>query len=70
MPSPPEIGNLETQSFEEIWNGDAYREMRLRLVARDPVAVCRGCQYITEVREPKLIDRWLQGCSVPAANEG
>jgi MoaA/NifB/PqqE/SkfB family radical SAM enzyme len=69
MPGPPEVGTLETQSFEEIWNGDAYREMRQRLVVRDPIAVCKGCQHIKEIRDPKQIAAWLQHGSVPAAGD-
>lgn len=69
MPGPPEVGSLEKQSFEGIWNGDAYREMRQRLVIRDPIAVCRGCQNIKEIRDPKRIAAWLQHCSAPAAKD-
>ena len=65
MPGPPEVGTLEAESFQEIWNGPAYRELRQRLVARDPVPVCRGCQHIREIKDPKHIARWLQGGSPP-----
>ena len=69
MPGPPEVGSLEKQSFEEIWNGDAYREMRQRLVIGDPIAVCRGCQNIKEIRDSRQIASWLQHCSAPAAKD-
>jgi MoaA/NifB/PqqE/SkfB family radical SAM enzyme len=69
MPGPPELGSLEKQTFAEIWNGDAYREMRQRLVVRDPIAVCRGCQHIKEIRNPRQIASWLQRRSAPAAKD-
>jgi len=61
VPGIPNLGNLETQSFEEIWNGKAYTQMRLALVQRKPLALCRGCQHIREITDGDEIDRWLQG---------
>ncbi len=38
------LGNLFTQSFQEIWNGPAYRELRRHAVAcRLGYTVCRNC---------------------------
>lgn len=35
----PVVGNLLQQSFEDVWNGDALRQMRQRLVAGEPAPV-------------------------------
>jgi radical SAM protein with 4Fe4S-binding SPASM domain len=66
---PPVLGNLETQSFTEIWDGPAYRAMRQHLAARSPVGVCKGCQFIREVGDPKRADELLQGMSAPRPDE-
>jgi radical SAM protein with 4Fe4S-binding SPASM domain len=37
------LGNAFEQSGDEIWNGAAYREFRMRLLAGDLPAKCRTC---------------------------
>ncbi len=39
------LGNLLTQEFDEIWNGEPYQELRRALVNRDPgkIAACARC---------------------------
>ncbi|NYF38518.1 SPASM domain-containing protein [Streptosporangium sandarakinum] len=37
------LGDLRSQSLEEIWAGEPYREFRRRLTGDDPPEVCRGC---------------------------
>ncbi|MFC5833539.1 SPASM domain-containing protein [Nonomuraea insulae] len=37
------LGDLRSQSFEEIWAGARYQEFRRRLAGDDPPDVCRGC---------------------------
>jgi radical SAM protein with 4Fe4S-binding SPASM domain len=37
------LGDLDTESFDEVWQGAAYREFRERLLSDDPPEVCRGC---------------------------
>jgi hypothetical protein len=40
------MGSLRDAPFETIWDGEAYRDFRERLMGDDPPAVCRGCsQY-------------------------
>jgi hypothetical protein len=61
----PVVANLEDQEFDAIWNDSTYVAMRQHMVAGDPVPVCRGCQHIQEVTDPKAIAKWLQGCGPP-----
>ena len=37
------MGNVFEQSFKEIWNGPAYREMRSRIARHDLPEYCTGC---------------------------
>ena len=69
VPGIPNLGNLENESFEEIWNGEAYTQMRLALARRDPVAICKGCQHIREITDPTEIQEWLQGRLPPEKND-
>ncbi len=39
------FGNLFEKSFDEIWNGDLYKDFRRRLVSDDPSPICRDCVY-------------------------
>jgi MoaA/NifB/PqqE/SkfB family radical SAM enzyme len=38
-----EVGDLTTQSLEEVWNGEKYVEMRRRLLEHGIFPVCRRC---------------------------
>ena len=47
------FGNLLEKSFEEIWNGEAYRTFRQRLVEANLLPICKACPYaklLTPVR--------------------
>ena len=37
------LGDLRTQSWEEIWNGQMYRNLRRTIHGWNPTAVCRAC---------------------------
>ena len=37
------MGNLEQQTFAEIWDGPAYRALRAELLAHRPGVNCRTC---------------------------
>jgi radical SAM protein with 4Fe4S-binding SPASM domain len=37
------LGHLAERPFDEIWDGEEYREFRRGLVDGDPPDVCRGC---------------------------
>jgi radical SAM protein with 4Fe4S-binding SPASM domain len=37
------IGDVRENGFASVWNGDAYRDFRSRLLTDDPPDVCRGC---------------------------
>ena len=39
------FGSFQKQSFPEIWNGRAIRELRRKLLRTDPVAEDSSCQY-------------------------
>jgi radical SAM protein with 4Fe4S-binding SPASM domain len=39
------LGNLKAQSFQDIWQGPAYRAFRAALLTDDPPEVCRGCSF-------------------------
>lgn len=40
------FGNLFEKSFDEIWNGDLYKDFRRRLVSDDPSSICRDCVFL------------------------
>ncbi len=65
VPGTPNLGNLNNESFEEVWNNDAYRCLRESLVRCEPVAFCRGCQHVVTLEDPVEIDRWLNGQAAP-----
>ncbi len=39
----PHVGNLNEQSFEEIWNGEPLQELRRSFLDGDPPEGCRTC---------------------------
>lgn len=61
----PALGNVAQEPFEQVWNNDAHRVMRQRMVKKQPVTACRGCMHIKEISDPVEIDRLLQGRRVP-----
>jgi hypothetical protein len=65
----PVVGNLLRESFEAVWNGEAYRQMRQRLVRNDPAPVCRGCTHIRTIADPAVAARYLLGARLPEASE-
>jgi MoaA/NifB/PqqE/SkfB family radical SAM enzyme len=40
------VGNIRTQGFESIWNGESARALRLALVRDGLFPGCRGCFYL------------------------
>lgn len=40
------MGNLNEQNFNEIWNGKAYKELRVRINSDDPPEYCKTCHSI------------------------
>lgn len=50
----PTLGNANTQSVREIWNGDAYNDFRSRFHSDDPYDCCKGCTYITYISRSVL----------------
>jgi radical SAM protein with 4Fe4S-binding SPASM domain len=65
----PLVGNIDDEPFEDVWNNATLRHMRQRLVRRDPVDICKGCQFLLPVDHPREIDRYLAGGSVPGAGD-
>lgn len=45
-PEELRMGDARTQSFEEIWNGEKYQELRRRMFERDYPEVCRNCYVL------------------------
>jgi radical SAM protein with 4Fe4S-binding SPASM domain len=37
------LGNLNSQSVAEVWNGDRYRAWRSTMLAGEPPPACKGC---------------------------
>jgi radical SAM protein with 4Fe4S-binding SPASM domain len=50
----PPFGNLAAQSFEEIWNGRAFLELRRRLYYHDLEGRCLTCEALTPNSEPMV----------------
>jgi MoaA/NifB/PqqE/SkfB family radical SAM enzyme len=69
VPGVPAVGDLRETSWEDVWDGEAYRAMRMALVHREPLPVCRGCQYVRKVTDEKEIRRILRGRPPLAAAE-
>jgi MoaA/NifB/PqqE/SkfB family radical SAM enzyme len=66
VPGVPVLGSLKEQGFSSIWNGPAYRQMRTRMVTKAPEPICRGCQWIREIKDPAKIAAQLRGMSLPS----
>ncbi|MEZ5318020.1 MAG: radical SAM protein [Vicinamibacterales bacterium] len=47
-----EVGDLTTQTLEEVWTGERYVELRRRLVEHGLFPVCRRCCKVELSREP------------------
>ena len=43
------LGDAGREGFEAVWEGDAYREFRARLLTDDPPDVCAGCSMYRRV---------------------
>jgi radical SAM protein with 4Fe4S-binding SPASM domain len=44
------LGDLSKNSFEEIWNGDAYNEFRTSILrSRNEIEICKNCTEGTKV---------------------
>lgn len=69
VPGTPVIGNIERESFEQIWDDRVYAAMRARIACKDPAPICRGCQHISEVRDPNEIARLLGGRPLPSVDD-
>jgi radical SAM protein with 4Fe4S-binding SPASM domain len=39
------LGNLERQSFEDVWNGPEARDLRRGMMTDDVPGICRGCVH-------------------------
>ncbi len=61
----PFLGNVLRDDFARIWNGPVYRTMRAGVAIQEPVAFCKGCQYLRVVTDPAEIRRRLGGRALP-----
>ena len=47
----PPLGNVMQQRYDEIWAGDAYRQLRNELTGRAPLRhTCRHCHALSSGR--------------------
>ncbi len=69
VPGTPNLGDLNTESFSEVWNSAGYVRMRENLARKEPVPFCKGCQHIRELTDPSDIDFWLQGRRAPQGHD-
>jgi MoaA/NifB/PqqE/SkfB family radical SAM enzyme len=60
-----EVGDLRTQSLEEIWNGDKLVDMRKRLVENGLFPVCRRCCKV-ELSPVPVAEPFGVGVSAPS----
>ena len=67
VPGVPDVADFRKGDLETIWDNEAYRAMRIGLVRKEPVPVCKGCQHIQQATDPAEIERLLQGRSLPRA---
>jgi len=56
-----EMGNLNSQTFKEIWNSRHYRNLRVGLFTGDAPHICRSCSLVhdppPEREDPERLDR-------------
>jgi radical SAM protein with 4Fe4S-binding SPASM domain len=54
------MGNLNEESFEEIWNGKRYNLLRKTVNSRSPQTICANCgyPYISNVSNPAAFFDW------------
>jgi MoaA/NifB/PqqE/SkfB family radical SAM enzyme len=65
VPGVPDIAEFKGGDLAAVWDDEAYRAMRIGLVRKEPVPVCKGCQHIQEARDPGHVARLLQGRALP-----
>jgi MoaA/NifB/PqqE/SkfB family radical SAM enzyme len=65
VPGVPDVADFRKDDLATIWDNEAYRAMRVGLVRKDPVPVCKGCQHVRQTSDPAEIARLLQGRSLP-----
>jgi sulfatase maturation enzyme AslB (radical SAM superfamily) len=54
------LGNVRHSTIEEIWNNDAYREMRIRMLSGKECSQCSGC-YAAEAAGNKSTRMHVNG---------
>ena len=57
----PVLGQINTQTLREVWNGEAYRDFRTRFLSADPPACCVGCGHNRVIRKSVLAHEILDG---------
>ena len=67
------VGNTQTQSLQDIWNGEQMRELRMNMLHDKPSKECRRCYELEEngmgtLRQGSIRDRDVTGvqtCALP-----
>ncbi len=61
MPGRPVLGNVNTNTMKEIYNGKLYNDFRKQFFSSKPPDVCQGCQHFLSISKQELLD----GINVP-----
>lgn len=69
VPGAPVLGSIWNGDLPSQWNGALYRELRQRLLAREPAPVCRGCRNYRELDDPHEIAAVLGKARPPEVHE-
>jgi radical SAM protein with 4Fe4S-binding SPASM domain len=52
------LGNLRDQSFDEIWNGEAYRHLREEILDGEVPESCRQCVANARIHGRAVFDKF------------
>jgi MoaA/NifB/PqqE/SkfB family radical SAM enzyme len=60
----PAMGYLQQQTFDEIWNGDTWRELRRGLAEGDPPSYCLKCRLLKKTDKQREAEA-TRGITMP-----
>lgn len=68
------MGDLNTQEFEEVWNGDRYRRLRSTVNSKQPFPACAACVqrmlFSSSAAKEANLMRYIGGIGAPRALPG
>ncbi len=59
------IGNINENSFEEIWNGDNYKRVRRQLLNSERPKECNNCWSLEDMNVRSMRERTLSQTGIP-----